>query len=72
LYEAAWQAKISLLHFCWNSFSTHSIPAEELRMVGPHARVWKVLRETDGERFVREEKVAVFKDNSQTAKMKIQ
>ena len=39
-------------------------------MVGPRLRVWKVLRETDGERFVLWKKAAVFKENSQAVKMK--
>jgi hypothetical protein len=33
-------------------------------MVGPQQRVWKVLRETDGERFVLQKKVALFQENS--------
>jgi hypothetical protein len=33
-------------------------------MVGPRQRVWKVLRETDGERFVAPKKVALFLENS--------
>ena len=39
-------------------------------MVGPRERVWKVLRETDGERFVAPKKAAVFQENLQTAKLK--
>jgi hypothetical protein len=39
-------------------------------MVGPRERVWKVLRETDGERFVVRKKSAVFHENSRAAKMK--
>ena len=33
-------------------------------MVGPEQGVWKVLRETDGERFVTLKKVALFLKNS--------
>ena len=33
-------------------FSTRAIVARELLMVGPREREWKVLRETNGERFV--------------------
>jgi hypothetical protein len=32
--------------------------------------MWKVLRETDGERFVPQKKVALFLKNSRAAKMK--
>jgi hypothetical protein len=39
-------------------------------MVGPATRVWKVLRETDGERFVTRKKIAVFQENLWAAKKK--
>jgi hypothetical protein len=39
-------------------------------MVGPQQCVWKVLRETDGERFVPPKKVAIFLENSLATKMK--
>jgi hypothetical protein len=40
-------------------------------MVGPRAREWKVLRETDGERFVVLKKGDSFKENLQTQKYEI-
>jgi len=40
-------------------------------MVGPRAGEWKVLRETDGERFVGQKKVAVFQEILRTIEMKI-
>jgi len=41
---------------------THSI-LKELLMVGPRDRVWKVLRATDGERFVSQNKFTIFREN---------
>lgn len=39
-------------------------------MVGPRQHVWKVLRETDGERFVAQKKIALFLKNSRAEKVK--
>jgi hypothetical protein len=58
-----------VLHYIF-IFVSHVIVAEELLLVGPPELVWKVLRETDGERFVALRKDAVFKENLQTEKMK--
>jgi hypothetical protein len=37
-------------------------------MVGPPPGVWKVLRDTDGERFVVPKKAALFKENLKATK----
>jgi hypothetical protein len=36
---------------------------ERLLMVGPCSSEWNVLRDTDGERFVRSSKAAIFMEN---------
>ena len=38
-------------------------------MVGPRTSVWKVLRETEGERFLASIKVSFFQANLRVAKM---
>jgi hypothetical protein len=60
--------------FSWQHF-LFSLQARSLTlhllMVGPRECKWKVLGETDGERFVTPQKAAVFGDFLRTALIKI-
>jgi len=51
-------------------FQNYANVDRELPMVGPPRHVWNVLRETDGERFVPQKKVALFLKNSSAEKVK--
>ena len=48
----------------------HGWSRTRLLIVGPWGTVWKVLRETDGERFVLKNKVAILRKNFAARKIK--